>query len=430
MLWRRAVSRFFRSTAVAAAAWMRFSAVYAAALPSAPMDVSMVVGEDRAVVVEHHQRELSAGQSVALFRLPGEIDVSTISLSDPDGVARLLDLRVRPFESVAKDRPNAVWPLQTTAPVRPQAWLVEARIRGPGGVRRLDVMYSTDRLAWRANYDVVVRGDISNLMEPLSVDLEGRCIISNGLAVPFESTRIRFKGAAPGIRRPATENRPDGFLWLDPDSPLAELWRPRRPEPEPPVLYVLPERVALPAGGEAAIRFAQLRRAPAERVFLMESERVPQTGSWYPLHQVLAFANDRRAGLGVPLPPGHVRVASGAGRLALLAEGRLPHTPSGSPLRIEIGPMPGVVGARRSLGRSRSAAGFAEETIELRLMNQLASDVRVEIVERPPAPLGWDVTRSTLPYRTEFGRLRMEIRVPAQREERATYTVRLKEPEG
>lgn len=394
-----------------------------------PDGVSIVIGPENAVVVERYRASVSAREARLQWEVPAGIDLSSLSVEDSSGKHRVLEWRSRPILSSSLSTGEIHFAGANSSQDRaPETgWQIEAHVRGPGpGRAQFESRYLTDRIRWRAVYDVIIRGDLANHLEPLSIDLEGRCLISNALSRAFSRAQVRVKG----VERDALEapRKPRGFLWLDPDSPLADLWRPRPPEKRPAMMYAISEPVTVLPGAETMVRIASGRRVPAERVYVMDSDRVSLTGSFQPLSQVLTFRNERRFGLGTPLPPGIVRLSAGAGRSTFRKEGRLPPTLADAPVRVEIGPLEAVSGSRRSLGRSVSRAGFTEETVELRIANRLPSPVSIEIFERPPVPLGWDVTRSTHPFQVISRRLFFEINVAARSEERITYTVRLTEP--
>jgi hypothetical protein len=400
---------------------------------SIPTRTRLMIGRGSSVVVEEHEIPFPTRESRFRIRIPAGVDPDSLVIGDPAGRARVIETRWRDPLPPALSATALVFDSFTRVAPTDADREVEVVARSSDSrARVLEAIYTTDALDWSALYEITVRGDIANYLAPLSADLEGRFIISNGLARSFSNARVIVRGPETiDVQREAPAS-PRGFLALDAESPLADLWRPRPPVAQTPQLYSAPETVTLPAGSITAVRFAAARRIPAERVFLFDGAEIPTTpaGPPRPLRQMLLLRNERRAGLGMPLPPGWVTVIAGAGRAPLRQQALLNHTPAGGWIRVNLGPVPDVGGARRSMGRESSVAGFTEETIELRVVNLLPSAVRVEIVERPPAPLAWDVVRCSRAYEVIGRRIRMNLDVPPRSEERISYTVRLMEPEG
>jgi hypothetical protein len=401
---------------------------------SVPTRTRLMVGRGASVVVEEHEIAFTTRDARFRIRVPAGIDPASLAIVDPAGRARVVETRWRELMPPAPSAEAVAFGAFGARGGGTDADReVEVLVRSSDTrARVLEAIYTTDALDWSVRYELSVRGDIANYLEPLSADLEGRFFISNGLARTFANARVLMRG--PDALDPKRDLSPParGFLSLDPDSPLADLWRPRPPVGRTPQLYPAPEAVTLPAGAISAVRFVAARRVATERVFLFDGAEISTTpaGAPRPLRQLLSLRNDRRVGLGAPLPPGWVTVIAGAGRASLRQQAQLSHTPAGGWIRIDLGPVLEVGGARRSLGRTVSKAGFAEEAFELRIVNLLPSAVRVEIVERPPAPLAWDVVRCSRAYEVVGRRLRMNVDIPPRSEERISYAVRVVEPEG
>ncbi len=400
---------------------------------AAPTQTRIMVGPESSVILEDYQPALSARESSFILQLPAGVDPSTLVVTDPSGRAKISELRVRAPAADSQLVSRVDWKVPASTPDIELARPVEVVVRSTDSrPRPLEALYTTDRMSWRARYDVTVRGDVANHLEPLSVDLDGRYYISNGLARTFESARVVVRGPDVPLIDASPARNPRGFLALDEDSPLADLWRARPPTARPPQVYAVPDAATLHGGQVTAIRFVSARRMAADRVYVLDSDEIPLSAAANPrpLRQWLSLRNERRAGLGIPLPPGVATVVAGAGRASIRQDALLNHTPAGGRLRVDLGPSAAVLGARRSMGRNVAKSGFTEETVELRIVNQLPSAVRVEVVERPPVPLAWDVVRSSRPYEVIARRIQLELNVPARSEERITYTVRLTEPEG
>jgi hypothetical protein len=107
------------------------------------------------------------------------------------------------------------------------------------------------------------------------------------------------------------------------------------------------------------------------------------------------FKNEERAGLGMPMPAGVVRVyqADSSGVTQFAGEDRIAHTPKGEELNLKIGNAFDVVCERNQIGFVKIASGVYELEYEITLRNHKASPIAVEVSE----PIGgtWQMLRSS-----------------------------------
>jgi len=403
---------------------------------SRPVSTRLIVGHEVSTMREEHEVNFVQRERTLWLDLPSAVDLATVWAGDAEQAVRLLDVRRTPPPQPAFD---GVWSLTGAVPRRAEA---SSQVQGPLAIRlisaaarprRVEVHYQVPGLSWEAHYELTIRGDINNHLEPLSLDMEARLHVSNALDRAVRADRLLLRGPA---ERPADADalqRAPGFLMLDDDSPLADRWRPGPPPQREPQLYSLVEEgTVLPPGQVVGLRVASARRMATERLYTMDSERMPlgSPDGRRPLRQWMVIRNEARAGLGMPLPAGTARISAGSGRSPVRQDAVLGHTPAGGLIRVDLGDAPGVTGSRRSLGRTRDVGGIVQETIELRVANGLDSAVRVELSERPPVPLAWDMVRSSRPYELVARRLRYELQLAPREEVVVSYTVRLSEPEG
>lgn len=413
------------------------AAAVAATVAPPPRETSLAIGPTWAVVRDEVDVTFAREQEEVEFAIPVEADLSTLSITDARGSVRLLSWRRLPA-ATPSTAPLAAWgdeqgyhlSRSEAAPPggRVRCLLETAQVRS----RPLDVVYGVTGVSWRAHYEISIRGDVANYLEPMSLDLAGRVTLSNGTTRAFAPAHVLLVGEDPRAPdRVQRSARDPGILMLDDESPLADIWRGRPQAPPVPYQYPLSEPVNLPALSEVSVPVVNAQRTPAERLYVMNADEfdVDAPGPWRPLTRLLTFRNDPAAGMGQALPPGPVLIYLGGVRGALYQQARLRHTAANGEIRIDLGRTEGVTGVRRSQGRETSSAGFREQTVEIQVANALPSPVRVEVVERPPVPLAWAVTRSSKPYELLARRLRYSVEVEGRSEQTISYTVRLTEPE-
>jgi hypothetical protein len=303
---------------------------------------------------------------------------------------------------------------------------VKCTLRSPvEGKRSLELVYRVGDLRWESYYQVLVRGAEE---EKLSVDFSGRVRIENRTSRSFSNALLRLIG--PGtVREP--EAAPDpGFLILAEDSPLADKWRPQPADPEPQYVYRVPRRVNLAGGTEMEVALVSATRTPAKPRYTMSSDAIPLSakGQGRPLKKSIVFQNSSAHGLGWVLPPGPVDVFLGGMRQYVLPGARIPYTPINGEIRIDMGQSPEVVGFRRSVKQTDVVDGSYEQVYELVLENQGGTPVVVEVVEKPPPVLEWNVISANASYTERSQRLHFKPTVKAKNERRIQYTIRVRQP--
>jgi hypothetical protein len=107
------------------------------------------------------------------------------------------------------------------------------------------------------------------------------------------------------------------------------------------------------------------------------------------------FKNEERAGLGMPLPAGTVRVyqADSKGGVHFAGEDRINHTPKDETLKLKIGTAFDVVCERNQIDFRKIAGNVYELEYEIALRNHKATPITVEVNE----PIGgtWEMLRAS-----------------------------------
>lgn len=412
------------------AAALSLAAFTARAEPDA-REVALVIGPSRSVVREMRQVAFTANVCEVRFDgIPASADLTTLQVGgERQGVTLLKWQR-----EVAK--PPAMQSIRwSSGEVKSRLEPVELpTVRctlesSSQRTRWVELVYQVEGLAWRADYEIIIRGDIANHVEPLSLDLEGRLIISNATERLFPNAQILLVGEDRS-RAAAQTGMPPGKLMLDETSPLADLWRARHVEPGIQYGYPMQGMVTLQPFAEVSVSFAKMRRQAADRIYRLESDEAPLNAgdAWHPLARLLSLPNDSAHGLGMLLPPGDALVYLGGVRGGPYQRALLRHTPSKGDLRINLGDARGVTATRRIDGRIDGPAGMPEQTIHVGLANALPTPVNVEVVERPPVPLAWDIVRSSHAFEKVDERLLFKLQLEPRSEIEVEYTVRTTEP--
>lgn len=399
-----------------------------------------------ALPVQAEPARITVGQGWAwvreFFPASGEKDVDRLVWTNPPPGIDLESLQVwnvrRPWpvqewrwlqpESAAA--PGAddplVWRPGGTAPTVPSRDRLEIRLAEPLSPRMgYSLTYRLPGFNWSAFYRVTVRGIGPESIEAVQVDLAAVLRIQNDTTAVFPDARISWVGVDAAFLPPP---KPFGLLDLNPDTPLTDLWlRPADPAAPVPALYPLETEAKIPANDQAEIQFAHVVRKPAQITHLCDSGDVPaptpQGG--LPLRRALRIPNTPAMELGFPLPPGRAEVFLGTLRGAPFQTGHVLHTPYPGTLQIDLGTVD-TVRARRQAGEEIDLPeGVKQADHVITLINDLASPVHVQVVEKPATPMQWNLVRSSIPCRQTTRALHFDLTVPAKSTHVITYRLRI-----
>jgi len=139
----------------------------------------------------------------------------------------------------------------------------------------------------------------------------------------------------------------------------------------------------------------------------------------------LEVMNTKENGLGVPLPSGRVRFyeADASGALQFTGETRIPHTPAGEKMTLDVGSAFDLSAERRQTAEHRIADREREFSIEIKLRNHKDKDVTILVDE--PVNGDVEVTVNSHPFtKKDANTLEFSVPVAAGKEAVLTYTAR------
>ncbi|MDX9722400.1 MAG: DUF4139 domain-containing protein [Myxococcota bacterium] len=139
--------------------------------------------------------------------------------------------------------------------------------------------------------------------------------------------------------------------------------------------------------------------------------------------------NSERAGLGIPLPAGRVRVFKADPKdasIEFVGEDRIDHTAKDEKLRVKTGSAFDIVGEWKVADfQVDYSAQWMEESIEVVLRNHKTEAVTVRVPELMYRWSNWEITKKTQDFvKTDSRRVQFELAVPADGESKLSYTVR------
>lgn len=310
------------------------------------------------------------------------------------------------------------------------AWsLASAR----GGRQDFDLSYATGGLAWRAEYRV----DTQGLGRDCRLALDGAAMVVNRSGADFNDVRLTLVAGEPNRSQGGASPRV-----MMAAAPMAKTMEADvAPSPQASgeyQSYTLPNPGSLPQGSVQRLPLV----APTPGVACERRYETNATiGSWTPPQPIidagfnaaedqpqpvlarLRFANEAKAGLGVPLPAGRVRVFEGSD---FLGEADLGHTPAGAPVTLTLGNVFDLRAERKREEFHLDRAGRTmTETIAITLRNAKPAAVTVQVNERLPRWTDWDIVSSSVPASKRGAQAAsFDVSVPAKGEATLRYTVR------
>jgi len=176
------------------------------------------------------------------------------------------------------------------------------------------------------------------------------------------------------------------------------------------------------------IEFTKAPRVPVRKWFVLEAENPwnPQPKEKLKVDVKLIFTNEEKAGLGIALPKGKVRVFkrdAADGSLEFVGEDQIDHTPKDEKLKLQLGKAFDIVGERRQTDFEDSN-WYYRESYHINVRNHKKEPVKVSVLERFYRWNEWKLTTAQ-PYKKIDSRtVEFVLDVPSDATGEIDYTVR------
>lgn len=291
----------------------------------------------------------------------------------------------------------------------------------------LRLAYQLQGLGWRASYALVLpRGGAGQGA------VTGLATIENPGGLTFGGAEVQL--LAGDVRRAAQPPRgfAEGAVMMRAQAaPAAVAAEEAVGETH---VYTLPGTVDLSPGVARTVALFPRAEAPVEPEYLLRhgwyafQSRQPQGEQ--DLHPEVSYLVRRAAHTpfgDVPLPAGALRLLApdSAGRLQLVGEVQIPHTPAGRELHLVTGTAFDVTAQRTQL--TFEPHGSREAVSSYRVVIQNAKDTAVTVQVLEEFPGDWEVLSSSAPpERLSSSSVRFPVSVPAGGEATLEYRVRVK----
>jgi hypothetical protein len=268
-------------------------------------------------------------------------------------------------------------------------------IDNAGGARqRVEASYLAGQMSWNADYVLTVARD------DRTADVDGWVTLTNGSGTSFNNARLQLVAGDLNRIRQRLDAMESDALRKDAPAPAAA---PMSQEAFSDYhLYTLAHKTTINNSETKQVSMLGATAFPIQKRYVVEGRdfyyhNVQHPGA--PIKDVVQvyyqFKNEEKAGLGMPMPAGNVRVyqADSTGGVQFVGEDRIDHTPKDEAINLKIGNAFDVVCERRQTDFQKIAPGTYEVEYEITLRNHKAVPVAAEVNE----PIGgtWRMLRAT-----------------------------------
>ena len=278
--------------------------------------------------------------------------------------------------------------------------------------QQIEASYLATNLSWNSDYVLTVARDDK------AADLDGWVTLANNSGTAFRNARLqlvagelnRIQPSAPMAMRAEAMNAAVSKQQQFQQEAFSEYH-----------LYSLGRRTSVEDKETKQISLLQGTGVPVEKVFVVNGQNFyyhnlynPGSPQKDPVMVFYKFKNEEKAGLGMPLPAGNLRVyqKDSKGGVLFIGEDHIDHTPKDETVTVHIGNAFDVVAERKQTDYKRIDTHVWEMEFEITLRNHKDTPITVEVNE----PIGgdWEMLSSTYKF-TKTAAFAAQFKVPVDK---------------
>jgi hypothetical protein len=283
-----------------------------------------------------------------------------------------------------------------------------------GRKQQIEASYLATNLSWNADYVLTVG------REDKAGDLDGWVTLANNSGTAFHNARLQL--VAGDLNRLPANGRRGDVMELKAMAMAAGVANQFQQESFSEYhLYTLGRRTSVEDKETKQISLLQGSGVPVQKIFIVNGQNFYYHNAQNPgaplKDAVLVyyrFKNEEKAGLGMPLPAGNVRVyqEDSKGGVLFIGEDRIDHTPKDEDVTIHIGNAFDVIAERKQTDYKRIDNHVWEMEFEITLRNHKDSPITVEANE----PIGgdWEMLSSSYKF-TKTAAFAAQFSVPVEK---------------
>jgi hypothetical protein len=306
------------------------------------------------------------------------------------------------------DRPTLLMSLENSGPKKQQ----------------IEASYLANNLSWNADYVLTVARDDKN------ADLDGWVTVVNNSGTAFRNARLQLV-AGELNRVPPPPAAPMAARDMGMSKVAAQQFQQEAFSEYH--LYSLGRKTSVEDKETKQISLLQGSGVPVEKIFMVNgqsyyyrNQQNPGAPLKDPVMVYYKFKNEEKAGLGIPLPAGNVRVyqKDSKGGILFAGEDRIDHTPKDEFVNIHIGNAFDVVAEHKQIDYKRIDTHVWEMEFEVTLRNHKDAPVVVQVNE----PIGgdWEMLSSPTYKYTKTAAFAAQFIVPVAKDGTSVLKYRIR----
>jgi len=353
-------------------------------------------------------------QSIQVFTDQGEMFEGT--LLSASGSVIILQAENGQVQAVSPDAIRDVRFGELPGGLRTRPTLVWTMIGDKAGKKDAEISYMTDGLNWHAEYVAVIDEKDETL------ELNSWVSIDNHSGSTYEDAKLKLMA---GDVRVAARGRMRGAVYTAPM--MANEADQQKGFEEKAFfeyhLYTLQRPTTLKDRQTKQISLFDPVTVSAKREYVYDT-RGGKSGRDKVDVRVI-FKNDEKAGLGIPLPAGKVRVyqSDSDQSLEFIGEDQIDHTPKNEEIQLTVGSAFDIVAEKKNTDMTRISDRIREESYQINIRNQKDENVTVKVIEGMWGD--WQMMESSFEFtKKDANTIEFNIPVAAGKESILTYRVR------
>jgi hypothetical protein len=302
-------------------------------------------------------------------------------------------------------------------------WTVE---NGGGSRHRIEASYLAGKLSWNADYVLTVGRDDK------AGDVDGWVTLTNGSGTAFRNARLQLvAGDLNRVRQVLGRMVMEDSLTAQRASAAPAMTEQAFSEYH---LYTVGRKTTINNNQTKQVKMLTGTDVPVRKRYVVNGQAFYYRNHQNPgaplkdVVQVLyQVKNEEKAGLGMPMPAGVIRVYQhdSNGSVQFVGEDRILHTPKDETLNLKIGNAFDVVAERKQTDFEKIAPDVYETEFEVALRNHKTTPITVEVNE----PIGgtWTILRSTYQWtKSDAWAAQFNVPVAANGSSLLRYRVRVR----
>jgi len=282
-----------------------------------------------------------------------------------------------------------------------------------GRKHQIEASYLASNLAWNADYVLTVA------REDKAADLDGWVTLSNNSGTAFHNARLQLVAGDLNRLPQANTQAMDEVRAMKSMAGAASKFQQENFSEYH--LYTLGRRTSVEDKETKQISLLQGSGVPVGKLFVVNGQSFyyhnyqnPGSPLKDPVMVFYKFKNEEKAGLGMPLPAGNVRVyqKDSKGGVLFIGEDRIDHTPKDETITVHIGNAFDIIAEHKQTDFKKIASNVYEMEFEITLRNHKDAPITVQVNE----PIGgsWEMLSSSYKF-TKTAAFAAQFQIPVDK---------------